>query len=145
MRLVESSIYFKGNCELRKNISLRIREDETVSKELRKFFSTFFCAPISYVIIVDESIVGVIFGEHAEENNPYYDYNEVIETSYYIFPEYRGNNYIVEAIRIYEDYVKIEGVKFLEFCVSKYNKPSLKTMEKIGAKREFFNFFKKIE
>ena len=68
MRLVESSIYFKGNCELRKNISLRIREDETVSKELRKFFSTFFCAPISYVIIVDESIVGVIFGEHAEEN-----------------------------------------------------------------------------
>ena len=60
MRLVESSIYFKGNCELRKNISLRIREDETVSKELRKFFSTFFCAPISYVIIVDESIVGVI-------------------------------------------------------------------------------------
>ena len=145
MTLLESETYFKDNYDLRAEISLKIRNDTTVSEELRTYLATFYALPDSYIIIRDEEIIGVVFGEILKNDQFDLNYEEVLYTSYYIFPEFRGNNYIVQAIKLYEQLVKISGIKYLEFCVSKYNKSSLRVMEKIDAKKEWVNFFKKIE
>ena len=145
MKLIESEIYFKDNHDLRTKISLKIRNDTTVSEELRTYLATFYALPDSYIIMNDIDIIGVIFGELLENDQFDLNYEEVLYTSYYIFPEFRGNNYIVQAIKLYEKKVKRNGIKYLEFCVSKYNKSSLNVMKKIGAKKVWLNFFKQIE
>lgn len=132
MTIIPTKVFFEGK-KSKKEFINRLQTDNTIPNGLKNSLLCSLKYIFSYIIIEGEKAIGFISGEIIEEE--YLTDADILLTYFYILPEYRGNEYIVNALKEFSLLIKeTEGINLLKFYVSKENKSSIKVMEKIKAK-----------
>ena len=143
MRLVATKSFFVDEKSKMEFVN-RIKNDKTIPKELRDYLSTFINNIISFVVVSSNEPIGFVFGEIMEDC--WID-GDVLFTSYYIFPPYRGNGFVLEAIKIFATTIKkVKEISTLKFVVDEGNIASRKIMRKLNCKEKVeLEFYLEIE
>lgn len=116
---------------IRRYVPFACPDDLNESIELLENYSNVDFKNDFYFLITDKKtkkIIGCLQSFKTTSNT--------LDTTYFIFPDYRGKGYCLEALKVFINYISTHtNYSLLEFTIRKNNKSSQKIMKKLSVQK----------